>query len=392
MTTEKPGKPTIPIRSESPDGNAIRVSWLPLPNCDKYEISFGLEYLFVEKPAWPTTTDTSYDIRKGAIPLKTVHWFRVRGVNDNGTGEWSEPTKIELKKVPLPKRVRIWLIATWTQLTKKLVVKKKTDEKPAGEKGQRKSWLPTLAKWLVIVGFIIAVGAFVRNYHLLGGFGSKAGTTNNVSPANGTNADNVVSTAQWVAAMETINTLKDKLSKMELARKGDAAMLESQDATRKAALPAIPAPSSTSTNAATNEMIVAKNGDAIAQVPLAVLRSNVTLVFGNNNIVNSAVNNEKPTQLAFVPPPCTPIRLPEPSPITGSSDTEIWISAGSYQSYVPPRGCDLFAYPQEDVQIFYDGRPASSFTGRVYVKESYGYRNCTSHSIKITMRVTRQRW
>lgn len=88
-----------------------------------------------------------------------------------------------------------------------------------------------------------------------------------------------------------------------------------------------------------------------------------------------------------------PIRLPGPNPMTDHVDTEVTIHPGEYQTYVPPRGCNLYAYwPEVDqnaIRIYYDGRIGIPHE-HICVNQSYGYRNNASHPVGMTMRVIRQ--
>jgi hypothetical protein len=120
---------------------------------------------------------------------------------------------------------------------------------------------------------------------------------------------------------------------------------------------------------------------------LAMVDSSITI----NNTVTTTTQ-ATPPQIEVMPYR-EPTQLPEPSPTAEFTETRVIIQPGCYQTYVPPRECNLYAYwPEVDhnaIQIYYDGRPGIPY-GPILVRQSYGYRNNGSHPVGMTMRVMRQ--
>jgi hypothetical protein len=96
-------------------------------------------------------------------------------------------------------------------------------------------------------------------------------------------------------------------------------------------------------------------------------------------------------------PDRVPTQLPEPSPEMGSVDVPVCINPGyqGYQTFVVPAGCSVDGYPEIGGVIldYYDGkRPANCprYNGRI-VTGNYGYLNTSPRSVRMTIRVSRQR-
>lgn len=102
LSTRKPGstkpvpaKGVIASITDDSDGIGFVVSWNTLANAEFYEIEKGVAANtsdLVLQPPYPflkTTTKTT--LVDDAVDKGRRYFYRVRGVNATGTGEWSEP-------------------------------------------------------------------------------------------------------------------------------------------------------------------------------------------------------------------------------------------------------------------------------------------------------------
>ena len=90
-----PAKAVLTSIVDDADGVGFVVTWASLTNADYYEIEKGLAANtsdLVLQPPYPflkTTTKTT--LVDDAVEKGRRYFYRVRGVNATGTGEWSEP-------------------------------------------------------------------------------------------------------------------------------------------------------------------------------------------------------------------------------------------------------------------------------------------------------------
>lgn len=94
-TKPVPAKGVITGITDDSDGIGFVVSWTALANADFYEIEKGIAPNtsdLVLQPPYPflkTTTKTT--LVDDAVEKGRRYFYRIRGVNATGTGEWSEP-------------------------------------------------------------------------------------------------------------------------------------------------------------------------------------------------------------------------------------------------------------------------------------------------------------
>jgi hypothetical protein len=408
-----------------PSENGVTVWWRQPDFCDWNEILFGQDKNDL-KPL-PKTRLSHLDIPKKDIPFDVDNWVKIRGINKAGKGEWSEPKHIRITKAPSATLATKpnWFVAGWKRLTKvtpnlgtaanaeKAETKKKNAETTAKnigvsepppsrqfeKAGWRKivRWLPTAGMCLVVIGLIYWVAyGMVHNTRVLArkSLEQASITKSEITPTIKRES------AEVMASLAAINGEIAKLAK-EVANKPDK--LDMKDALAKVA------PASNAIDY--NSMIVARKGDAMAQVP-ASSRSNIVVIIGDNNnpIINSAVVNAEQTQRPAHTVNKVPTRsqeqcptaghtyneapmFPAPDPYIGAYvDCRLTLNPGEYKEFVMPIRCHLDLYENNVHCIqFINGEPyvVPSNPYDLVVIRRYGLLNKSSWPVTVRIRLTR---